>query len=113
MTFGDGDVEPALGLFGGGDGGLNRIELNYPDGQQVVPTSKDLITGVPLGTDYLQIAGGGGGYGDPMRRPAETVAVEVRNGIISSRAARDLYGVVVDADSGQLDLAATRELRGS
>ena len=32
VTFGDGDFEPAFGLFGGGDGGLNFIRLRYPDG---------------------------------------------------------------------------------
>ncbi|MCP4963688.1 MAG: hydantoinase B/oxoprolinase family protein, partial [bacterium] len=30
VTFGDGDVEGAFGLFGGGDGGLNLIELRQP-----------------------------------------------------------------------------------
>jgi hypothetical protein len=50
VTFGDGDFEPAFGLFGGGEGGLNFIRLHYPDGQTVVPKNKDLITGVPMGT---------------------------------------------------------------
>ncbi|MCC6465500.1 MAG: hydantoinase B/oxoprolinase family protein, partial [Planctomycetes bacterium] len=30
VTFGDGDIEPAFGLFGGGDGTLNFIELRKP-----------------------------------------------------------------------------------
>ena len=47
VTFGDGDFEPAFGLFGGGDGTLNFIRLTYPDGTTVVPRNKDLITGVP------------------------------------------------------------------
>jgi len=41
-------------------------------------------------------AGGGGGYGDPRKRPAEIVAQEVRNGVISADAARELYGAKVD-----------------
>ncbi|MBM3555978.1 MAG: hydantoinase B/oxoprolinase family protein, partial [Alphaproteobacteria bacterium] len=44
VTFGDGDFEPAFGLFGGGEGTLNIIELTYPDGKRVVPKNKDLIT---------------------------------------------------------------------
>ncbi len=111
VTFGDGDVEPAFGLFGGGGAGLNLIELTYPDGRTVRPTSKDLIKGVPAGTEYLQIAGGGGGYGPPERRPAETVAEEVADGIISVAAARDLYGVVVDPESGALRVDETAALR--
>ena len=92
VTFGDGDFEPAFGLFGGHDSMLNSIELNYPDGTRVVPRNKDLILGVPKGTLYHQVAGGGGGYGDPKQRDRKKVAEEVRNGVISPQAARDIYG---------------------
>ncbi len=92
VTFGDGDFEPAFGLFGGGDGTLNLIELTYPDGTRVVPKNKDLITGVPKDTVYHQIAGGGGGYGDPKQRDRKLLAREVRDGIVSPKAAREAYG---------------------
>jgi N-methylhydantoinase B len=92
VTFGDGDVEPAFGLQGGGPGSLNKIELVHPDGETRRLTSKDLVRGVPAGTLYVQHAGGGGGYGDPRRRPAEKVVEEVRNGVISRRAAQQAYG---------------------
>jgi len=91
VTFGDGDVEPAFGVAGGGNGTLNKIELHYPNGEVVVPASKDLITGIPKGTEYVQEAGGGGGYGDPAARPRELVREEVKNGIISPKSARDVY----------------------
>jgi len=93
VTFGDGDFEPAFGLFGGGNGTLNFIRLTYPDGRKVVPKNKDLITGVPKGTIYHQQAGGGGGYGDPKRRERAQVREEVRNGVISPGVARDVYGM--------------------
>jgi len=93
VTFGDGDFEPAFGLFGGGDGTLNFIKLAYPDGREVVPRNKDLLTGVPKGTVYRQHAGGGGGYGDPQLRDRDTLRREVRDGIVSPQAARDLYGL--------------------
>ena len=91
VTFGDGDFEPAFGLFGGMDGTLNEISLLYPDGQKVVPNNKDLIEGVPKGTMYHQLAGGGGGYGDPARRDRATLQREIRNGVISAEAARADY----------------------
>ena len=91
VTFGDGDFEPAFGLFDGKDGTLNEIKLTYPDGQVVVPNNKDLITGVPRGTVYHQYAGGGGGYGDPLKRDRVTLAQEVRNGVISPEAAKADY----------------------
>ena len=93
VIFGDGDFEPAFGLFGGHDSILNTIELTYPDGRKVVPKNKDLILGVPKGTHYHQIAGGGGGYGKPENRDREKLKAEVRNGVISPESARRVYGV--------------------
>jgi N-methylhydantoinase B len=55
---------------------------------------------------------GGGGYGDPLDRPPELVAADVRVGIVSIPGAWRDYGVVVVAESsGQVDLEATRRLR--
>jgi len=93
VIFGDGDFEPAFGLFGGGDATLNFIRLTYPDGRTVVPKNKDLITDVPKGTVYHQVAGGGGGYGDPRKRDRGQLRQEVRNGVISEQAAREAYGL--------------------
>jgi len=112
VVFGDGDVEPAFGVAGGGSGSLNSVRLRYPDGREYVARSLDLITGVPRGTIYHQLAGGGGGYGDPKKRPAELVAREVRNGIISPQAARDIYGVVVDQQTWTVNRDETARLRG-
>ncbi len=117
VVFGDGDVEPAFGLRGGGDGSLNSVTLRHTDGTEKPTLSLDLITGIGKGTVYRQLAGGGGGYGDARQRPAPLVAEEVRNGIISVAAARELYGVAVDpekftAGAAGLDPEATDALRG-
>ena len=112
VTFGDGDLEPAFGLLGGGEGTLNFIELRRPDGTVSRPTTKDHVRGVPEGTLYVQEAGGGGGYGPPKERPADLVAREVRDGIVSVAAARDAYGVAVDPQTFALDAAETARLRG-
>ena len=93
VTFGDGDFEGAFGLAGGQGAGLNFIRLTYPDGQEVVPKNKDLITGVPKGTVYHQVANGGGGWGDAKQRDRALVAEEVRNGVISREAAMRDYGM--------------------
>ncbi len=100
VTFGDGDFEPAFGLFGGGEGTLNSITITYPDGTKLVPLNKDLITGVPKGSLHHQFAGGGGGYGDPKKRDREVLAEEVRNGIISSAAAVAIYGLETPNETG-------------
>jgi N-methylhydantoinase B len=53
---------------------------------------------------------GGGGYGDPLDRPPELVARDVRMGCLLSETARTTYGVVV-VDS-EVDVVATdRERR--
>jgi N-methylhydantoinase B len=93
VTFGDGDFEPAFGLFGGGEGTLNFIHLKYPDGTTVVPRNKDLINGVPRGTIYHQQAGGGGGYGDPKSRDRTRLREELRDGLISEEVAAKIYGL--------------------
>jgi N-methylhydantoinase B len=93
VTFGDGDFEPAFGLFGGGEGTLNFIHLKYPDGTTVVPRNKDLINGVPRGTIYHQQAGGGGGYGDPKSRDRTRLRDELRDGLISEEVAAKIYGL--------------------
>jgi hypothetical protein len=58
-----------------------------------VPRNKDLITGVPRGTVYHQVANGGGGWGDPRRRDRMLLADEVSNGVISREAAMRDYGM--------------------
>ena len=111
VTFGDGDVEPAFGLFAGKNATLNKIELRYPDGKNYKPTSKDLVEDVPSDTVLFQQAGGGGGYGDPFLRDPEQVAKEVKNGIISVNKAKELYGVVLHPDRLELDKAETGKTR--
>lgn len=110
--FGDGDAEDfvAQGSNGGLPGTLNLIEFHFPDGRQMVPKNKDLVAGIPAGTRFHQIAGGGGGFGNPHERPVERVAEEVRYGYISVAAARRDYGVAVDRH-GVIDETETAILR--
>jgi N-methylhydantoinase B len=112
-AFGDG-IDPgsqAKGILGGGSGILNCGELRYPDGNVYHCKSKEVVPAIPKGTRWYQVAGGGGGYGDPHQRPAELVAREVRFNYISAENARTKYGVVVDAKTLDLDNKATDALR--
>ena len=56
------------------------------------------------------VTGGGGGFGDPLTRPAEAVAADVVDGYLSAERACSDYGVVIAAD-GVVDEAATAALR--
>lgn len=111
VTFGDGDVEPAFGLFKGLDGTLNKIELLYPNGDVYKTTTKDLIEDVPKDTIVVQEAGGGGGLGDPHERPVAIVTEEVKNGIVSIKQAQEKYGVVLDPISFEVNDSETKRLR--
>ena len=63
--------------------------------------------------DVLVIdAPSGAGYGNPLERDARAVVDDVLDGVLSPERARTQYGVVIEAETGTLDEAATRELRG-
>ena len=53
----------------------------------------------------------GGGWGDPKKRPAEKVAEEVRDGMISLEQVREAYGVILDEKTLELDKEKTKRLR--
>ncbi len=93
VVFGDGDIEPPYGLNGGLSGTLNKIELIYPDGKIVTPLSKDLIKNIPKGTIYRQIAGGGGGFGNPLERERTKVIADVKNEVLTLEIAKEKYGL--------------------
>ncbi len=93
VVFGDGDVEANYGLFGGKGSVLNSIILSYPDGKDHTPLSKDIVEGIPKGTIYKQIAGGGGGYGNPKERDREAVKRDLLNEVITSEQAKNEYGL--------------------
>jgi len=113
VTFGDGVDEEAraFGLFGGKAGSINELELRYPDGRVYRPKSKEIIKGIPGGTVFHEIAGGGGGYGDPLKRPVERVLKDVRNCFVSIEKAREDYGVVIDPVTVTVKMEETRKRR--
>jgi N-methylhydantoinase B len=55
---------------------------------------------------FFYTLGGGSGLGDPLFRPTDVVAADVRDGYVSVKQARNAYGVVCD-EQGTLDAAAT------
>ena len=76
-----------------------------------LPQPKVLVARLDGGDAYRMRSGGGGGYGDPHARPAAAVAEDVRQGYVSVKAAKELYGVVVDAVTFAVDEKGTRRLR--
>jgi N-methylhydantoinase B len=102
---------PPWGIDGGMSGGTGSAVINPGTSRERVlaPLSDGnrLMRG-----DILRIeTGGGGGYGHPFDRPAETVLEDVLGGYVSHEAAERLYGVVLDCD--RVDEEATARMRAS
>ena len=104
-------VCPPWGLAGGGAGLCGAIEVRRAGGGR--PHAYRKVTGLKLerGDLFIFHTGGGGGYGNPLRREPERVANDVRMGYVSPRKARELYGVALSARGFAVNVAATRELR--
>lgn len=60
----------------------------------------------------VQMSQGGAGVGDPAERDAEKVRWDVMNEYVSIEKARDVYKVVINPETFEIDWQATRELRG-
>jgi N-methylhydantoinase B len=98
------------GLAGGGPALPNQVRYSV-DGTDVVPPTGKVDATMLAPGDYISIrSGGGGGYGHPFDRPADAVARDVVEGYVGVDAARELYGVVVDA-AGHIDRERTDRLR--
>ena len=73
-------------------GAPNRVEVIRADGrveEHAVVTALEVNEG-----DVIRVrTGGGGGYGDPRRRPRELVLDDVRQGYVTSDRARSVYGL--------------------
>lgn len=101
---------PAWGLWGGANGAIGGYQMRRDGeadyGNVLVPRNA-----VPPDTQMIVQTGGGGGWGDPLERDAELVYADVLEGVVSVTAARECYGVIIDPDPYDLDVAATKTLR--
>jgi len=108
---GRGKNAPTWGILGGHSPRLpNYIKVNPGTPEEVDAFRK---SGYPLKIgDVVQFyACGGGGYGDPLERDAKLVQEDAREGLISVKRAKEIYGVVLDPDTYKIDVEETKEFR--
>jgi len=100
------------GLNGGEDGSINEVRLIRPYGGE---ESRATWSHEPLSRGDLVrfVSAGGGGYGDPHKRPSEKVLSDWKNQYISAEEARCSYGIVIDEAGAAVDDAETVKLRQS
>ena len=113
VGFGEGRQLPTAGAAGARnvllEPKLGRLIHRKVDGAEDHFTYNAQLTAQP-GERVININPGGGGYGNPLRRPVSSVLEDVRNGLVSPEGARREYGVAIDGN-GQVDDAATHALR--
>ena len=91
-----------------GEEGKND-DFHFAGSLDELPGERETVTwGVyPLmGDDCLYIRwNGGGGYGDPLDRDPDAVRCDVLEGVVSAKATREVYGIVLSG--ADVDTAAT------
>jgi N-methylhydantoinase B len=97
------------GLAGGEPGRPTRNALVDGEEERTLP-GKVTMT-VRRGQLLRHEQAGAGGFGDPLSREPERVALDVWNGKITAGYARERHAVVVDGETGRLDRQATVRLR--
>ena len=105
----DGELFGSVGLMGGQGGPKTKLTI-VRNGERIRYRTFDLKYLEP-GDVFIQDSGGGGGVGDPLDREVEKVHWDVLNRYVSVEAARELYGVVIDPVTLDVDEAATTAAR--
>jgi len=107
-TFVVGRKYPMPGIAGGKPGAPNELRLRVGGPHEhMVETTAFYVDHAP-GESYAYRYGGGGGWGDPLRRPPEKVLDDVLDEYVSVEGARRDYGVVLTGTLDALDLAVDR-----
>jgi N-methylhydantoinase B len=111
LSVADRSILSCWGLKGGRAGQPFRVTVDPggPNERQLEGLVDDAL--LPAGTLVRIDTTGGGGWGDPLERESELVALDVLQGKVSADSAHDHYGVVFADRSFTVDVEATVALR--
>jgi N-methylhydantoinase B len=88
-------------------------DISEVDGESVTLELRQMDFDQGRNDVYAVLCSAAGGFGDPLDRDPESVRHDVEQYSVSTDAARDIYGVVIDGSSGEVDRAATEAVRGA
>ena len=105
-------VIPPQGLFGGEPGRPSRWIINEgrPDERVLEYAMGDPIE-LAYGDTITVLTASGGGYGSPLKRDPERVRRDVSLGLVSPERAKNVYGVIIDPETGKVNEEATEKAR--
>lgn len=98
VSFGRHKFAP-WGMNDGEEGSSNYVEVITQDSESVGPFGVSARYPINKGDIVKLVTATGGGYGNPLKRPAEKVARDVKNGYISIQQAKEKFGVLIDPDT--------------
>jgi len=96
----------------GGEAGLVGEAYIRPAGEADFHREDPFRTLLAAGSSVTIMTAGGGGWGDPLEREPTRVRTDVIDEYVSPEDARNVYGVVLDAEQN-VDEDATRTLRAN
>jgi N-methylhydantoinase B len=100
---------PPYGLFGGHSSGTTKITITEKGQSRSMPSK--FMTTLNSG-DSLEVSWpGGGGFGQPLERDTHRVLADVIAELVTVQKAKDVYGVIIDAQRRMIDEKATIKLR--
>ena len=102
---------PPYGLNGGLVGSPSLNIYKTKNGHKILPVMPMEVAALKQGEAICHITASGGGFGDPLERSPEKVQEDARQERITIDYARDVYGVIIDANTMAIDEAATRRQR--
>lgn len=99
------------GAQGGSPGSASIVVWNPAGESRLLPEKGEIR--MRRGDVIRFCQASGGGYGNPLERDPAQVARDVRDELISAEAARSLYGVALDPETGAVQAEETRRLRAA
>ena len=98
------------GQLGGWSTPLNKAFVLRGD-KKIEITHPHIQTEFETGDHFIVLSGGGAGVGNPEEREPESVRMDVKNELVTVEMARDVYKVIIDPHTYEINQEATQELR--